>query len=113
MPVERGPQIVRRGVLRLVQGDRVDAGDRMMSVGGVVDSPNPRQNATCACGIQAEPRKHQHAVVFERLEDRGTQRFVACQPVEVSTETSAPRESVSLLIVSRLMKSAQHQCADR
>ena len=60
-------------------------------------------------GIQAEPRKHQHAVVLERIEDRvhRAPRRLASRS-ESTPSTSAPTESVSLLIVSRLMVSYRH-----
>ena len=58
----------------------------MMTVGGVIDLAEPAAECHLRFGIQSETRKHQHAVVLERLEHRCTERVVAGQPVGVDAE---------------------------
>ena len=58
----------------------------MMPVGGVVDLAEPPAERHLRFGIQPEARKHQHAVVLERLEHRRAEHVVACQPVGVDAE---------------------------
>src|ERR1700757_1637970 len=67
MPVERRSQVGRRGVLRGVQRDRVNARDGMMTVGGVIDLAEAAAESNLRLGIKSQTTKDQDSVVLQRL----------------------------------------------
>src|ERR1700716_47015 len=52
VPVERRFQIRRRGVLRFIQRDGVNAGDRVVTVGGVIDLAKATAERDLGFGFQ-------------------------------------------------------------
>ncbi len=57
-----------------------------MPVGGVVDLAQPTAERHLRLWIEIEPRKHQHAVVFERLEHRFAEQIIGSEPVGVDAD---------------------------
>ncbi len=55
----------------------------MMAVGRVVDLAESAAERHLRLGCQAQPGKHQHAIVFQRVEDGGAERIVGGQHVGI------------------------------
>jgi len=86
MPVEGGAQIARGGILRTVEGDRVDAGDLVVAVGGEVDAAQSRTERHLVAGFEPQIGEDQHPVVLQRLEHRRTELVVVDQPFRLDTD---------------------------
>ena len=58
----------------------------MVPVGGVVDLAEPSAERHLRLRVEIEAGKHQHAVVFERVEHRLAQQLIVREPVGVDAE---------------------------
>ena len=104
MPVEGRLQVCGRGILGLVQGDRVNPGDGVVTVGGMIDLAEPAAEGDLGLRVEVQAAKDQNPVVFQRIQDRFTDRVVGSQRRRGrGRRPRRRRDSVSLEMVSRLM----------
>ncbi len=107
VPVERGAQVVRGRVLRLVEGDRVDARHRVMPVGRVVDlAESPAERHLALSRPRPRPGNTSTPLSSSASSTAAPSASSVANRSESTPRTSAPTESVSLLIVSTLMEPA-------
>ena len=79
MPVKRRPEVVRRGVLRFVQRDGVDAGHGVVAVGRVIDLSEAATEGDLGLRFDPQPPKDQNPVVLQRIQYGLAGRVIGAQ----------------------------------
>src|SRR6185437_16239204 len=90
VPVERGLQVSSRRILRGIQGDGINPGDRVMPVGGVIDLAEAAAESYLRLRSEVQAAKNQDSVGFQRVQDGRPIESSEATPVRSRPQTSAP-----------------------